>query len=104
MEGRTKDGKFTKGTRVTGRKSGTPNKKTVENSKRISAFFETHWDEFEEKIWPQLSAKEKKDTFIALINYEYPKLTSMDVKSFHKVESGALDEIRARIKESGGII
>lgn len=99
MEGRDKGGRFVKGTTISGRPKGTPNKVTAERKKRISAFFDAHWDEFEEKIWPELTAKEKKDTFIALINYEYPKLTSVDVKSYSQVESSLLDEVRKKIKE-----
>lgn len=99
MEGREKNGRFIKGTRVTGRQKGTPDKVDAEQKRRISAFFDAHWDEFEKDIWPALTAKEKKDTFIALINYEYPKLTSVDVKTFNKVESSVLDEIRKKIKD-----
>lgn len=99
MEGRDEKGRMVKGSRVCGRPKGGLNKVTVERKKRIAAFFDSHWDEFEEKIWPALTAKEKKDTFISLINYEYPKLTSVSVESFSQVESSVLDEIRKKVKE-----
>lgn len=98
-EGRDAKGLFLKGCRPTGRAKGTPDKVTAEHKKRISQFFSKHWDEFETEIWPNLSAKEKKDTFVSLINYEYPKLTSVDVNSVNKIESSVLDEIRKKIKE-----
>ena len=99
MEGRDKDGRFQKGCRPVGRKAGTQPKYLVEQRKRIDEFFSRHWDEFDTEIWPQLSAKEKKDTFVAMMNYAYPKLSSVDVKSDNKVESSILDEIKQKINE-----
>lgn len=99
MEGRDKNGLFLKGCRPVGRKAGTQPKYKVEQRKRIDEFFSRHWEEFDNDIWPQLSAKEKKDTFIAMMNYAYPKLSSVDVKSENRVESSALELIKQKISE-----
>lgn len=98
MEGREKDGRFVKGHKI-GRKAGVPNKVNAEQRHRIDVFFQTHWDEFETDIWPKLSPREKKDTFVAMLNYGYPKLSSVDVKTDNKIESSILDEIKSKISE-----
>ena len=82
-----------------GRVAGQPPKYKVEQRKRIDDFFSRHWDEFDNEIWPQLTAKEKKDTFIAMMNYAYPKLTSVDVKSSNQIESSVLDMLKEKISE-----
>lgn len=98
------NGKFAPGnSKPGGRKKGTPNKVTAAQKSRISAFFEKHWDEFENEIWPTLTAKDKKDTFIALINYQYPKLTSVDLKDDRKQEDSTLDMLRKAVNDANVI-
>lgn len=83
-----------------GRKAGTPNKVTKEQQERIRTFFERHWDEFENEIWPQLTAKDKKDTFVSLLNYQYPKLTSVDLSGQVKTDDAALGMLREAVGDS----
>lgn len=97
-------GKFEVGhARVGGRKKGTPNKVNAAHKNRVDTFFKAHWDEFETDIWPQLSAKEKKDTFVALMNYQYPKLQSVDIKDTTERDESALSLLREAVKDSNTI-
>lgn len=76
-----------------GRKPGVQNKLTKEHKGRIDQFFDHTWDEFVNEIWPQLTPRDKKDTIVALLNYRYPKLSSVDVRSTVKQEESILGKL-----------
>lgn len=87
-----------------GRKAGTPNKLTQAHLSRIDQFFEHTWDEFINEIWPELSPKDKKDTIVSLMNYRYPKLTSVDVRSTVKTEESTIGMLSAHVADAALVI
>lgn len=89
---------FKKGhAKVGGRKAGVPNKVNKQNAERIDQFFDTVWDQFIEDVWPVLSPKDKKDTIVALMNYRYPKLSSVDVRSTVKHDDSTIGMLAAHV-------
>lgn len=87
---------FKKGhAKVGGRKAGVPNKVNKQNAERIDLFFDTVWDEFINEVYPSLSPKDKKDTIVALMNYRYPKLSSVDVRSTVKQDDSTIGMLAA---------
>ena len=93
---------FKKGhAKVGGRKAGVPNKVNKQNAERIDQFFDTVWDEFIQEVWPNLAPKDKKDTIVALMNYRYPKLSSVDVRSTVKTEESTIGMLAAHVGDAG---
>lgn len=86
--------------KVGGRQKGGLNKVTKEHKSRIDAFFDATWDEFMNEIWPRLSPRDKKDTIIALMNYRYPKLSSVDVRSTVKQEESAVGMLAVHVGDA----
>lgn len=72
-----------------------PNKVNKQNAERIDQFFDTVWDEFIQEVWPNLAPKDKKDTIVALMNYRYPKLSSVDVRSTVKQDDSTIGMLAA---------
>lgn len=72
-----------------------PNKVNKQNAERIDQFFDTVWDEFIQEVWPNLTPKDKKDTIVALMNYRYPKLSSVDVRSTVKQDDSTIGMLAA---------
>lgn len=72
-----------------------PNKVNKQNAERIDQFFDTVWEEFIQDVWPNLAPKDKKDTIVALMNYRYPKLSSVDVRSTVKQDDSTIGMLAA---------
>lgn len=78
-----------------GRKPGVQNKLTREHKDRIDQFFDATWEEFMNEVWPVLTPRDKKDTIVALMNYRYPKLSSVDVRSTVKQDDSTIGMLAA---------
>lgn len=86
--------------KIGGRTNGTPNKCTARQNQLITDFLSSHFGEFENEIWPSLEAKDKKDTIIAMLNYVYPKLQSVDVNAQVQKNESALEAMRGVVNDS----
>lgn len=84
-----------------GRKPGVQNKLTREQKGRIDQFFDATWDEFMNEVWPLLTPRDKKDTIVALMNYRYPKLSSVDVRSTVKHDESTIGMLAAHVGDAG---
>jgi hypothetical protein len=95
------NGQFEKGRAKTGgRLPGVANRKTREQQDRIDQFFNHTWDEFINEVWPNLTPRDKKDTIVALMNYRYPKLSSIDVRQNIKQDDGVLGMLAAHVGDA----
>jgi hypothetical protein len=78
------------------RRKGTPNKDTTELRQKVNILLSDNWEQILSDI-AELSAKERIDTFIKLMEYSIPKLNRTEVVA----ETTFLteEEREARIKE-----
>jgi hypothetical protein len=76
-------GKFVPGN--PGRPKGSKNRKTLKLRDKINSFLNDKYEEVEEEF-SQLSAKEKIDFYLKLLEYGLPKLSRTEVQEVSSIE------------------